>query len=140
MKKMMILAGGKIKNTPFQGIVDTYIKRVHMWSVQVQEVADNGWNRLSPGKTELWVALCQRGQFLDSAQFAQNLEKWMLDVKHVCFLVGPSCGLPCSVLKQSAKVISLSPMTWPHLMARAMLVEQIYRGQQHLRGHGYAFV
>jgi 23S rRNA (pseudouridine1915-N3)-methyltransferase len=140
MKKITLLAGGKIKNTPFQSIVDMYTKRMHLWSIHVQEVPDNGWDRLTPDKAELWVALCQRGKMMDSPQFAQRLERWMCDTKRLCFLVGPSCGFPSALLEKCAYTLSLSSMTWPHLMARAMVMEQIYRAQQHLRGHGYAFV
>jgi len=140
MKKMIIFAGGKSKNTPFQSIVDTYVRRMSTWSVSVQEVSDHGWHRLKPGKTDIWVALCQRGKVMDSPHFAKAISAWMLHAKRLCFLVGPSEGLLSSILDQSHHVLSLSPMTWPHLMARAMLVEQIYRAQQQLRGHGYALV
>ena len=140
MKKIIIFAGGKSKNTPFQSIVDTYVRRMHTWTVGVQEISDSGWHRLKPEKTDTWVALCQRGKQMNSPQFAQEISEWMLHTKRLCFLVGPSDGLLSSVLDQSHHILSLSPMTWPHLMARAMLVEQIYRAQQQLRGHGYALI
>ena len=55
----------------------------------------------------------------------------------VAFLIGGADGHGEPVLKQAALVVSFGTMTWPHLLARAMLAEQIYRAQQLLAGHPY---
>ena len=140
MESIKIWGGGKIKNTPFQKIEETYVQRIHRWPIHVQEIPDKKWEKMSPEKGDFWVALCQHGPMFDSLTFGQCIEKWMMNSKRLCFLIGPSCGLPESILDKSHKVLSLSPMTWPHLMARTMLVEQIYRAQQQARNHSYSFV
>ena len=84
------------------------------------------------------VALDRRGKALDSAGFAQRLGRWRDDgVAELAFLIGGADGHGESLLKQASLVLSFGAMTWPHLLARAMLAEQIYRAQQMLAGHPY---
>jgi 23S rRNA (pseudouridine1915-N3)-methyltransferase len=84
------------------------------------------------------VALDRRGKVLDSAGFAGLLAHWRDDsVSDVAFLIGGADGHGEPLLKKAALVLSFGPMTWPHLLARAMLAEQIYRAQQLLVGHPY---
>ena len=90
-----------------------------------------------PEKATL-VALDRRGKVLDSEAFAQRLERWRDDsVADVAFLIGGADGHTEALLKKAALVLSFGAMTWPHLLARAMLAEQIYRAQQLLAGHPY---
>ena len=84
------------------------------------------------------VALDRRGRTLDSAGFAQRLGTWRDNsVADVAFLIGGADGHTEALLKQCALTLSFGTMTWPHLLARAMLAEQIYRAQQILAGHPY---
>jgi len=84
------------------------------------------------------VALDRRGKVLDSEGFARRLARWRDDsVADVAFLVGGAEGHGEPLLKQASLVLSFGAMTWPHLLARAMLAEQIYRAQQLLAGHPY---
>lgn len=84
------------------------------------------------------VALDRRGKELDSENFARQLGRWHDDsVSDVAFLVGGVEGHGEKVLRRAKLVLSFGAMTWPHLMARAMLAEQIYRAQQLLAGHPY---
>jgi 23S rRNA (pseudouridine1915-N3)-methyltransferase len=84
------------------------------------------------------VALDRRGKVLDSAGFARRLARWRDDsVAELAFLVGGADGHDETLLQKSALVLSFGAMTWPHLLARAMLAEQIYRAQQLLAGHPY---
>ena len=84
------------------------------------------------------VALDRRGKALDSEGFAQHLGRWRDDgVAELAFLIGGADGHGESLLKQASLVLSFGAMTWPHLLARAMLAEQIYRAQQMLAGHPY---
>jgi len=55
----------------------------------------------------------------------------------VCFLIGGAEGLDASVLARADAVLSLGPLTWPHMLARAMLAEQLYRAQAIRTGHPY---
>jgi 23S rRNA (pseudouridine1915-N3)-methyltransferase len=84
------------------------------------------------------VALDRRGKVLGSEAFAARLGRWRDDsVSDVAFLIGGADGHGEVVLKQASLVVSFGAMTWPHLLARAMLAEQIYRAQQLLAGHPY---
>ena len=84
------------------------------------------------------VALDRRGKVLDSETFARRLARWRDDgVADVAFLIGGADGHGEPLLHKAALVLSFGAMTWPHLLARAMLAEQIYRAQQLLAGHPY---
>ena len=84
------------------------------------------------------VVLDRRGRTLDSEAFAERLGRWRDDsVSDVAFLIGGADGHGDALLAQASLVVSFGAMTWPHLLARAMLAEQIYRAQQLLAGHPY---
>jgi 23S rRNA (pseudouridine1915-N3)-methyltransferase len=84
------------------------------------------------------VALDRRGKVLDSEAFAKRLARWRDDsVSDVAFLIGGADGHAEPLLQKASLMLSFGAMTWPHLLARAMLAEQIYRAQQLLAGHPY---
>lgn len=84
------------------------------------------------------VALDERGKALSSVAFARRLGAWRDDgVGDVVFVIGGAEGLDETVRQKAQLVLSLGPMTWPHLMVRAMLAEQLYRAQAILTGHPY---
>jgi 23S rRNA (pseudouridine1915-N3)-methyltransferase len=84
------------------------------------------------------VALDARGKPLSSIAFAKKLGAWRDDgVRDVVFLIGGANGFDEVVRRKASLTLSLGPMTWPHLMVRAMLAEQIYRAQAILSGHPY---
>jgi 23S rRNA (pseudouridine1915-N3)-methyltransferase len=83
------------------------------------------------------VALDRRGKVLDSEAFTQRLGRWRDEGSDVAFLIGGADGHGEPLLEKASLVLSFGAMTWPHLLARAMLAEQIYRAQQLLAGHPY---
>jgi 23S rRNA (pseudouridine1915-N3)-methyltransferase len=83
------------------------------------------------------VALDLGGHALDSEAFAERLGQWSQLARPVCFLVGGAEGLDAPVIARADYVLSLGPMTWPHFQVRAMLAEQLYRGQAITQGHPY---
>ena len=84
------------------------------------------------------VALDERGRQLTSAGFAQLLGKWQGEgVGEVAFAIGGADGIDPEFKKRASLVLSLGPMTWPHLLCRALLAEQLYRAQSILTGHPY---
>jgi 23S rRNA (pseudouridine1915-N3)-methyltransferase len=84
------------------------------------------------------VALDERGKALASDAFAARLGRWRdAGVADLAFLIGGAEGLAETVRQQAELVLSLGPMTWPHLLVRGMLLEQLYRAQQILAGHPY---
>ncbi len=73
----------------------------------------------------------------DSATLAALLARWAGLGKPLCFLVGGAEGLDGSVLARADHVLSLGPLTWPHMLVRVMLAEQLFRAQSIRAGHPY---
>ena len=84
------------------------------------------------------VALDSRGTLWNSRQFADRLAGWRDGgTPALAFAIGGAEGLGQPVIGRSDAVLSLGPLTWPHLLVRGMLLEQLYRAQQILAGHPY---
>jgi len=86
----------------------------------------------------LVVALDRTGTALSSEEFAARLQRWRdQGTGELAFLIGGADGLDGKVVSRAEFRLSLGAMTWPHFLARIMLLEQIYRAQQILAGHPY---
>ena len=148
--KLTIAAIGRAGRGPERDLYLHYAGRIR-WPLTLREVEEK---RKLPGaemiKREgelllaaipdkaVLVALDRRGKVLDSETFAARLGRWRDDsVSDVAFLIGGPDGHGEALLTQTSLVVSFGAMTWPHLLARAMLAEQIYRAQQLLAGHPY---
>lgn len=84
------------------------------------------------------IALCVEGRMQSSEELARILAAWAdRGERHLVFLIGGSCGLHPSIKSQAAVQLSMSPMTFPHHLARVMLLEQIYRAYQINAGTKY---
>ena len=84
------------------------------------------------------VALDQGGREWSSRDLAEQLRKWRdSGIADLAFAIGGAEGLGAAVTGRADAVLSLGAMTWPHLLARCMLLEQLYRAQQILAGHPY---
>ena len=148
--KLLIAAIGRAARGPERDLYEHYAGRIR-WPLALRELEEK--RKLPPAQmirreSELLlaavpekavlVALDRRGKVLDSEAFTTRLARWRDDsVSDVAFLIGGAEGHPEPLLKQAALVISFGAMTWPHLLARAMLAEQLYRAQQLMAGHPY---
>jgi 23S rRNA (pseudouridine1915-N3)-methyltransferase len=84
------------------------------------------------------VGLDERGALWSSRDFAERLALWRdRGCGELAFAIGGAEGLGPAVVERASATLSLGPMTWPHLLVRGMLLEQIYRAQQILAGHPY---
>ena len=84
------------------------------------------------------VALCVEGDLLSSPQLAKRLDGWMVDgASQLTFVIGGSFGLHPAVKAQAHLRLSMSPMTFPHHLARVMVLEQLYRAFQITAGTRY---
>ena len=100
---------------------------------------------IKPEKTDLWtrhasarkILLDPAGKRLDSPGFASLIAKAEMEGRDLLFLIGGHDGLPSGWGARADLLLSLSDMTFPHELARAMLAEQIYRGFDILRNHPY---
>jgi 23S rRNA (pseudouridine1915-N3)-methyltransferase len=98
-----------------------------------------------PDRADLWekhptarkIFLDPAGKPMDSAAFAGIVSKAEMEGRDLVFLVGGHDGLPPAWRPRADFLLSLSAMTFPHELARAMLAEQIYRAFATLRGHPY---
>jgi len=82
--------------------------------------------------------LCDpRGKAVDSAEFVNLVDRHEAEGRDMVFVVGGHDGLPERWKRAGDLLLSLSPMTFPHELARVMLAEQIYRALATLRGHPY---
>jgi len=85
----------------------------------------------------LTVALDRTGIATDSPGLARLLTRWRETSRPLCFVIGGAEGLDATLVAAAGYVLSLGAMTWPHLLARAMLAEQLFRAQSIATGHPY---
>lgn len=85
----------------------------------------------------LVVALDLGGVAPDSETLAARLAGWLESGRSVCFVIGGAEGLDGRVLARADSVLSLGPLTWPHMLARVMLAEQLFRARAIASGHPY---
>jgi 23S rRNA (pseudouridine1915-N3)-methyltransferase len=135
--KLHIIARGKIGRCPEADLITRYVKRLN-WPFAITELPDTGGKAppLAPGT--LTVALDEGGEQLGSAAFAKQLEQWRdSGTREVRFLIGAADGLSAEDRAGAALLLSFGRATWPHMLARAMLVEQLYRATSIIAGHPY---
>lgn len=145
---MQLIAVGKLRPGPERDLFDRYNARLRP-SLAVTEIAEavgapreakrrEGAALLAalPDKA-LAVALDLGGEAPGSEGLARLLERWLGRSRPLCFLVGGAEGLDPAVIARADALLSLGTMTWPHLLVRVMLAEQLYRAQSILTGHPY---
>ena len=132
-----IVARGKIGRSPEAELAGRYLKRI-TWPTQVTELPDRGGNPPALPPNSVTVALDERGKPLGSAELARALERWRDDGKREArFLIGAADGHDEAARSGADLLLSFGPATWPHLLVRAMLAEQLYRATSILANHPY---
>lgn len=135
--RLHIIARGKIGRSPEAALVDRYTKRI-VWPFKLTELPDTGGIPPSPTLPHRDVLLDERGRPLTSGEFAAMLGKWRDDgVRETRFLIGAADGHGEAERAKADLLISFGAMTWPHMLARAMLAEQLWRATSILAGHPY---
>ncbi|KQM62212.1 MULTISPECIES: 23S rRNA (pseudouridine(1915)-N(3))-methyltransferase RlmH [unclassified Sphingomonas] len=132
-----IVARGRIGRSPEGELIDRYLKRVS-WPTKITELPDTGGKvpPVEPG-TRI-VMLDEKGRDLPSMAFATQLGRWRDDgVRETRFLLGAADGFDDAQRAQADLLLAFGRATWPHLMARAMLAEQLWRAASILAGHPY---
>ena len=148
--RLLVIAVGRLKPGPMKDMAEEYRKRI-AWPLVLREVEER--RNLPPAALKeregalivealpagaLPVALDRGGTSLSSEDLAARLQRWReRGTEELAFLIGGADGLAGPVLARAEFRLSLGAMTWPHLLARVMLLEQLYRAQQILAGHPY---
>jgi 23S rRNA (pseudouridine1915-N3)-methyltransferase len=131
-----IIARGKIGRSPEADLVERYLKRI-TWPTKVTELPDRG-GRMPDAAGAVTVALDERGQSFSSMELAKKLEGWRDGGKREArFLIGAADGHDDEQRNAADLLLSFGPATWPHLLARAMLAEQLFRATSILANHPY---
>lgn len=141
---------GKFRNSPYQAIFDLYLKRLP-WKVELKELEiksklnveiqkqKEGLLLLDAVKScHFIIVLDEKGHELNSRELA----KFISDLRshgnsHLGFIIGGSDGVCESVKAKAHKIISLGKVTFPHLMVRSILAEQLYRSYSIISNHPY---
>nr|WP_317894465.1 23S rRNA (pseudouridine(1915)-N(3))-methyltransferase RlmH [uncultured Sphingomonas sp.] len=132
-----IVARGRIGRSPEAELVDRYLKRV-TWPTRVTELPDKGGKMPPREPGTRIVMLDETGRDMPSRQFAQILDGWRDDgVREARFLIGAADGFDDADRREADLLISFGRLTWPHMMARAMLAEQLWRAASILANHPY---
>ena len=132
-----IVAHGKIGRSPEAELVDRYLKRI-AWPTKVTELPDRGGKPPEMPANGVSIALDERGKAFSSAELAKKLEGWRDDGKREArFLIGAADGHHEEQRVKADLLLSFGPATWPHLLVRAMLAEQLFRATSILANHPY---
>jgi 23S rRNA (pseudouridine1915-N3)-methyltransferase len=145
-----VIAVGRLKSGPLKDLCDEYRRRIPL-ALEIREVEErrplSGEARKAREgelirkelpKSAFVVALDERGKTYDSAGFAHQFSAWrQRSGDNLAFLIGGADGLAPAVLEKAAARLALGALTWPHMLARAMLLEQLYRAHTILTGHPY---
>ena len=148
--RLHIIAVGRLKDGPLKALERHYAERI-VSPLAIREVEER--RKLPPAELvrregelllkalpegALAVALDGRGKALSSAELAARLAAWRDGgTDDLAFLIGGADGLADEVRRRAKFALSLGPMTWPHFLARGMLLEQLYRAERILAGHPY---
>lgn len=149
--RIVIAAVGRMRAGPTRALLETYLGRMSALPVHLREVQVRG--TLPPEKIKLaeaglllqalpesgpMVALDERGDDLSSLAFARLIGDWRNQGHATCgFAIGGADGLDASVRQRATLTLRFGRATWPHMVVRVMLAEQLYRAQQILAGHPY---
>jgi 23S rRNA (pseudouridine1915-N3)-methyltransferase len=152
MKDLHLIVIGKLKDKNLIALENDYLKRVKAPKLHIHECKGHKENidievkelqskvdqiKSKYGNQHI-VALTEHGKTMSSDKLSNYLFNVLEnDQKGICFLIGGAAGFPKSFLATCDFQLSLSPMTYPHKLARLLFVEQVYRAQTIKQGHPY---
>ncbi|MBV9267709.1 MAG: 23S rRNA (pseudouridine(1915)-N(3))-methyltransferase RlmH [Acidobacteriaceae bacterium] len=129
---------GKPRDGHSNAIAAEFVKRSDRYAdCQMREIVPSRFDLFAKHPSARKIFLDPAGRLLDSQAFTAIVQRAETEAQDLVFLVGGHDGLPPEWKPRADLLLSLSPMTFPHELARAMLAEQIYRAFTTLRGHPY---
>ena len=124
-----VVSVGRLKEAYWVAAVNEYVKRIGVFGkIRLVDVKDD--ESLPAAIPQGWLvfALCIEGERLSSEGFSERLERaYLSGKKGICFVIGGAEGLPRQIKEECDCALSLSDMTFPHRLAKIMLLEQLYR-------------
>jgi len=137
MMRLHVVARGKIGRSPEAELFARYAKRIS-WPFHLTELPDAGGQPPAPQAPAREVLLDEHGRQMTSEEFAALLGQWRdQGVREARFHIGAADGHGESARASADLLLAFGAMTWPHLLARAMLAEQLWRATSILAGHPY---
>ena len=145
---MRLIAVGRMRDGPEAELFARYVVRLRP-ALAVTELAEAKGSPAEVKRREgeailaalpgqaLVVALDLGGEAVDSERLATRLDGWLAGQRPLCFVVGGAEGLSSAVMARADHAVSLGRLTWPHMLARVMLAEQLYRARAIAQGHPY---
>ena len=152
-----VLCVGRMKEKPYREMADEYLKRLSRYGkyeeIEVPDLPESTQSaaleeqvrtkegeallsRIRPG--DRVIALTIPGKMMDSPALSRHLAELRTGgVSRIVFVIGGSLGLGKNVLERADEELSMSPMTFPHQLARVMLLEQLYRAEKICAGERY---
>ncbi|MGB5723341.1 MAG: 23S rRNA (pseudouridine(1915)-N(3))-methyltransferase RlmH [Parasphingorhabdus sp.] len=135
--RLHIIARGKIGRSPEAELVNRYVKRI-AWDVKISELPDQGGKSPKLEGVTKTIAMDEAGENWTSRKFADLLSDWRDGgAREARFLIGAADGLSAEERSSADHFFSFGKATWPHMMARAMLAEQLFRATSIIAGHPY---
>jgi 23S rRNA (pseudouridine1915-N3)-methyltransferase len=135
--QLHVIARGKIGHGPEAVLVDRYLKRI-AWPVKVSELPESGGKVPPPAESSITILLDEKGEQLGSLALARKLERWRdSGVREARFLIGGADGFGEGDRADADLLLAFGKATWPHLLARIMLAEQLFRATSILANHPY---
>jgi 23S rRNA (pseudouridine1915-N3)-methyltransferase len=156
--RIVVVAVGRLKQGPERELAEAYRKRLEaigrtlgLRDIEILEIRESRAQDAERRRTEESIAIAnvihgratlvvldERGENLDSAALAGLLREWRAeDRPAVCFVIGGADGLAASLRDRANLKLAFGSATWPHQLARVMLLEQLYRAGTILAGHPY---
>lgn len=132
-----VIARGKIARTPEAELVARYEKRI-AWPLRLTELPETGGRIPEPVTPCRSILLDERGSQFSSEELADLLGGWRDNgIRETRFVLGPADGHTRAERDAADRLMAFGRATWPHLLARAMLMEQLFRCTSLLAGHPY---
>jgi 23S rRNA (pseudouridine1915-N3)-methyltransferase len=132
-----IIARGRIGRGPEAELVERYLKRL-AWPSKITELAESGGKAPPAPDNSVTILLDEKGDQLGSVALAHKLERWRDDGRREArFLIGGADGFGDRERADADLLLAFGKATWPHLLARAMLAEQLFRATSLLANHPY---
>jgi 23S rRNA (pseudouridine1915-N3)-methyltransferase len=136
--KIQLYFIGKPRDPHANALAEDFLGRAARYSTaQMREIRPDRFDLWARHAAARKIFLDPAGKPLDSAAFTALISQAQMEGRDLVFLVGGHDGLPAGWAARADLLISLSPMTFPHELARVLLAEQIYRALATLRGHPY---